>query len=79
MKRLIHSILNMNRTAWRALSLTLALCCLMAFGGCVILFDAGPACFANFDAYRLAQALGEAPAGLLLLGCLAAVILEFEK
>lgn len=79
MKRLIHSILNMSRPAWRALSLTLGLCCLMALAGCVILFHAGPACFDNFDAYRLAEAMGEVPAGLLLMGCLAAVILEFEK
>ena len=79
MKRLIHSILHMSRPAWLALSATLISCCVMAFAGCVLLFEAGPARFSNFELYRLAEALGEAPAGLLLLGGLGVIVLEFEK
>ncbi len=79
MKRLIHSILHMGDAPWRMLQATCIASCLMVFAGCVLLFQAGPASFANFELYRMARALGEAPAGLLLLGGIATVILEFEK
>ncbi len=79
MKRLIHSVLNMKSAAWAMLSWSCRLAALMVFVGCVILFEAGPADFDNFRLYRLAQLLGEAPAGVLLLGTLGTLILQFEK
>lgn len=79
MKRLLHSILNMNNAAWNMLQWSCIGSVLMVFAGCVLLFEAGPASFQNFYLYRLAQALGEAPAGILLLGGLGTIILEFEK
>lgn len=78
MKRLFKSILHMKTSAWLVFILSLAAGCLMAFAACVLLFSAGPACVGNFEQYRLAQALGEAPAGMLLLGGLGALILEFQ-
>lgn len=79
MKRLLHSILNMNSAAWRMLQWSCLSSALMIFAGCVLLFEAGPASVQNFYLYRLAQTMGEAPAGILLLGGLGTIILEFEK
>ena len=52
------------------------LCCVMVGAGLLICLLAGEPCLANFRAYRLAQALAEAPAGVLLVAGIALIVVE---
>ena len=55
---------------------TLILCCAMVFAAFAVCLFAGEPTLANHRAYRLARALAEAPAGVLLTAGIGLIILE---
>lgn len=57
----------------------LILCCAMVFGAFVLCLFAGEPCAANFRSYRLAQALAEAPAKVLLLAGIGLIVIESSR
>ena len=76
MKRFLHSFKKISPAGLTAARMILVLCCVMAGAGVVICLMAGEPCLANFRAYRMAQALAETQAGILLVAGIALVIVE---
>ena len=76
MKRFLHSFKKISPGGLEAARLILILCCVMVGAGLLICLTAGEPCLANFRAYRLARALAETPAGVLLVAGIALVIVE---
>ena len=54
----------------------LLMCCGMAFAGFALCLAAGEPCAANYGQYRLAEALADTPAGVLLLAGIGLMIVE---
>ena len=59
--------------------ITLALCCVMVFAAFVLCLFAGEPSAASFHTYRLAKAMAETPAGILLLAGIALIIVESPR
>ena len=76
MKRFLHSFTKLSPGALWAVRVILALCCAMAFAGFVLCLFAGEPCVGNFRAYRLAEALAQTPAGVLLVAGIGLMIVE---
>ena len=76
MKRFLHSFANISPAGLLAVRITLILCCAMAFAAFALCLFAGEPCAGNFRLYRLAQAMAEAPAGVLLLAGIGLLIVE---
>ena len=79
MKRFLHSFAKISPAGLLGVRIVLALCCAMAFGAFLLCLFAGEPRLASFRAYRLAQALAQAPAGVLLLAGIALIILESPR
>ena len=78
MKRFLHSFKKISPAGLDAVRMIMVLCCVMVGAGVLICLFAGEPCLANFRAYRLARALAEAPAGVLLVAGIALVIVEYR-
>ena len=76
MKRLIHSLKRISPGGLAAVRIILILCCGMAFAGFVVCLFAGEPGVATYGRYRLAKALADAPAGVLLLAGIGLIIVE---
>ena len=76
MKKFLHSFSKVSASGLLAVRVTLILCCVMVFGAFVLCLFAGEPCAANFRSYRMAQALAETPAGVLLLAGIGLIIVE---
>ncbi len=76
MKRFLHSFAKITPAGLWAVRVILALCCAMVFAGFALCLFAGEPCVGNFRAYRLAQALAETPAGVLLVAGIGLMIVE---
>ena len=76
MKRFLHSFKKISPAGLEAARKVLILCCVMVGAGLLICLFAGDPCLANFRSYRLAQALAEAPAGVLLVAGIALIAVE---
>ena len=76
MKRFLHSFQKISPAGLDAARMIMILCCVMVGAGLLICLLAGEPCLANFRAYRLAQALAEAPAGVLLVAGIALIVVE---
>ncbi len=59
-----------------AVRIVLILCCAMAFAGFVVCLFAGEPGVASYGRYRLAAALADAPAGVLLLAGIGLMVVE---
>ena len=62
-----------------AARIILAICCLMAFAGFALCLFAGEPGVRNFYTYQLARALGDTPAGVLLLAGIGLIIVESSR
>lgn len=76
MKKFLHSFSKITPAGLLAVRITLVLCCAMVFGAFALCLFAGEPCAGNFRAYRLARALADTPAGVLLLAGIALLIIE---
>ncbi len=76
MKKFLHSFQRISPAGLLGVRIVLALCCAMVFAAFVLCLFAGEPSAGSFRAYRLAQAMAETPAGVLLLAGIALVILE---
>ena len=79
MKKFLHSFSKISAPGLLAVKITLIGCCAMVFGAFVLCLFAGEPGVANFRTYRLAQALAETPAGVLLLAGIALIIMESPR
>ena len=76
MKKFFHSFAKISPGGLAAVRVTLILCCAMVFGAFALCLFAGDPCAGNFRTYRLAQAIAETPAGVLLLAGIGLIIVE---
>lgn len=76
MKRFLHSFKRISPEGLLAVKIILALCCAMVFAGFVLCISAGEPGVGSFQSYRLARALAETPAGVLLVAGVALIIVE---
>ena len=76
MKEFLHSFRKISPAGLLGVRIVLAMCCVMAFAAFVLCLFAGAPAAGNFRVYRLAQALAETPAGVLLLAGIALIIVE---
>ena len=79
MKRFLHSFKKISPAGLLGIRIVLAMCCAMAFSAFALCLFAGEPGAASFRAYRLAQALAQTPAGVLLLAGIALVIIESPR
>lgn len=76
MKRFLHSFKKISPAGLLGVRIVLAACCAMVFAAFALCLFSGEPSAANFRAYRLAQALAQTPAGILLLAGVGLIILE---
>ena len=76
MKRFLHSFSKITPVGLLAVRITLILCCAMVFGAFTLCLFAGEPCAGSFRLYRLARAMADAPAGVLLLAGIGLLIIE---
>lgn len=76
MRRFLHSFKKISPGALAAVRIILIMCCGMAFAGFALCLAAGEPCAANYGQYRLAEALADTPAGVLLLAGIGLMIVE---
>ena len=76
MKRFLHSFKKISPAGLLAVRIVLMLCCAMVFAAFVVCLAAGEPGLGSWRAYRLANAMAEAPAGILLLAGIGLMILE---
>ncbi len=76
MKAFLHSFKKISVLGLLGVRVVLGMCCLMVFAAFVLCLFAGEPGVGSFHAYRLAQAMAEAPAGVLLLAGIGLMIIE---
>ncbi len=79
MKRFLHSFQKISPEGLAAVRIVLALCCAMAFAGFALCLFAGAPGVDSYGQYRLARALAETPAGVLLLAGIGLIIAESPR
>ena len=79
MKKFLHSFKKISPAGLLGVRIVLAMCCVMVFAAFVLCLFAGEPCVANFGTYRLARALAQTPAGILLLAGIALIIVESPR
>ena len=79
MKKFLHTFKNISPGSLMAVRVVLILCCAMAFAGFALCLFAGEPGVRNFYTYRLAKALGDTPAGVLLLAGIGLIIVEAPR
>ena len=79
MKKFLHSFKKISPGGLVAVQVILQLCCVMVFAGFVLCLQAGELGVGSFSSYRLAQALAETPAGVLLIAGIALIIVEGSR
>ena len=79
MKRFLKTFKEISPAGLGAVRAILALCCLMAFAGFVLCLFAGEPGVRNHGTYQLAKALGDTPAGVLLIGGIGLIIFESSQ
>ncbi len=76
MRAFLHSFKKISAVGLLGVRIVLAMCCVMAFAAFVLCLFAGEPGAGSFHAYRLARAMAEAPAGVLLLAGIGLIIVE---
>ncbi len=76
MKRFLHSFKKISPAGLLGVRIVMALCCAMAFAAFAVCLFAGEPTLGNWRAYRLARAMAEAPAGVLLAAGIGLIVLE---
>ena len=79
MKKFLHTFKDISPAGLLAVRIILALCCVMAFAGFVLCLFAGEPGVGNYHTYRLAKALADTPAGVLLLAGIGLIIVESSQ
>lgn len=75
-KKLIHSILEMNDLSWKLMKLTLIMSCAIVFCTLAILIDTGDLNMDTYHTFLIAKELASAPAGLFLIAGIGTIMLE---
>ena len=76
MRRFLHSFKKISPGGLWAVRTVLAMCCALVFSAFVLCLFAGEPCAGNYRTYRLARAMAETPAGVLLLAGIGLIIVE---
>ena len=79
MKKFLHTFKDISPGGLLAVRVILALCCLMAFAGFLLCLFAGEPGVRSHYTYRLAKAMGDAPAGVLLLAGIGLILFESSR
>ena len=79
MKKFLKTFRDISPAGLGAVRAILAMCCLMAFAGFVLCLFAGEPGVRNHSTYLLAKALGDTPAGVLLIGGIGLIIFESSQ
>ena len=79
MKKFLHTFKKISPGGLMAVRAVLILCCVMAFAGFVLCLFAGEPGVRNHGTYQLAKALGDTPAGVLLIGGIGLIIFEVSQ
>ena len=79
MKRFLHSFRKISPAGLLGVRIVLILCCAMAFAAFVLCLTAAGPGLAACRTYRLARALAETPAGVLLLAGIGLIIIETPR
>ena len=79
MKKFLHSFKNISPAGLLGVRITLVMCCAMVFAAFVLCISAGQPGAGTYHTYRLAKAMAEAPAGVLLLAGIALIIVESPR
>ena len=79
MKRFLHSLKQISPAGLWAVRTVLMLCRAVAFAGFVVCLTAGEPGIGSFSAYRVAESLGRAPAGMLLIAGVGIIALEGSR
>lgn len=76
MKEFLHSFKKISAAGLLGVRIVLAMCCVMVFAAFVLCLLAGEPGAGSFHAYRLARAMAETPAGVLLVAGIALIVVE---
>ena len=79
MKKFLHTFKKISPGGLIAVRIVLILCCAMAFAGFALCLFAGEPGVRNHGTYRLAKALADTPAGVLLLAGIGLIIFESSR
>ena len=76
MRAFLHSFKKISDAGFWGVRIVMILCCVMVFAAFVLCLFAGEPSAESFHAYRLARAMAETPAGVLLVAGIALMIVE---
>lgn len=76
MRAFLHSFKKISDAGLVAVRIVLVMCCVMVGAAFVLCLFAGEPSAESFHTYRLARAMAETPAGVLLVAGIALMIVE---
>ena len=79
MKKFLHTFKSISPAGLMAVRVILGLCCLMVFAAFVLCLFAGEPGVGSYRTYRLAKAMADTPAGVLLLAGIGLIIVEAPR